>query len=101
MSARRPRRAVPALVAGVLAATALGALGTAPGQAAEDATTTLQLVTLTGPGTSAGASAADTLVARQDAVLASIGSPATTYRWTTALNGFAADLTIDQVQSTC
>lgn len=99
MSARRPRRAVPALVAGVLAATALGALGTAPGQAAEDATTTLQLVTLTGPGTSAGASAADTLVARQDAVLASIGSPATTYRWTTALNGFAADLTIDQVQS--
>jgi hypothetical protein len=37
------------------------------------------------------------LLARQDAVLATIGAPATTYRWTTALNGFAAELTDDQV----
>ena len=32
-------------------------------------------------------------------MLASIDSPATTYRWTTALNGFAADLTAEQVQA--
>ncbi len=65
----------------------------------------LQLVTLIGPGTSANSPGAGShverahLTARQDAVLASIGSPATTYRWTTALNGFAAELTPDQVNA--
>ncbi len=63
----------------------------------------LQLVTLTGPGTSASSPGAGSpedqasVLARQDIVLASIGSPETTYRWTTALNGFAAELTPDQV----
>ncbi len=62
-------------------------------------------MTLTGPGTSATSTApAPTeeiaaLIARQDAVLASIDAPETTYRWTTALNGFAAELTADQVSA--
>ncbi|WP_165821000.1 S8 family serine peptidase [Nocardioides gansuensis] len=62
----------------------------------------LHLVTLTGPGTSADddrAGAADeaALLARQDAVLAAAGIGEVTYRWTTALNGFAAHLTPEQV----
>lgn len=58
----------------------------------------LTLVTLTGPGTAAPSHhgrAAD-LLARQDAVLARIGASEPVYRWTAALNGFAADLTSDQ-----
>lgn len=58
---------------------------------------TLTLVTLTGPGTAGGSADAATLVARQDAVLAAIGAGEPVYRWTTALNGFAADLTRAQV----
>jgi hypothetical protein len=57
---------------------------------------TLTLVTLTGPGTAAGRSDTATLVARQDAVLAAMGAGEPVYRWTTALNGFAADLTREQ-----
>ena len=98
---RAARVLLPAVVAGVLSASAL--VGT-PAQAAEDDVPSMHLVTLTGPGTSA-ASPRDSgtpdslavLMARQDAVLASIGTPATTYRWTTALNGFAVELTADQV----
>lgn len=58
---------------------------------------TLTLVTLTGPGTVAGRADAATLIARQDAVLAAVGGGEPVYRWTTALNGFAADLTRAQV----
>lgn len=97
---RAARVMLPGVVVGVLAASAL--VGS-PALAAEDEVPGLHLVTLTGPGTSATPAGTGTpdahavLVARQDAVLASIGSPTTTYRWTTALNGFAVELTADQV----
>ena len=57
----------------------------------------LTLVTLQGPGTSAGTREAADLLARQDAVLTAIGAGEPVYRWTTALNGFAAHLTEAQV----
>ena len=57
----------------------------------------LTLVTLQGPGTSAGTRDAADLLARQDALLAAIGAGEPTYRWTTALNGFAARLTAAQL----
>lgn len=85
--------AVLATVAAGLGATSLTAPASADGQGVP----VLQLVTLTGPGTSAGEAGAAAMLARQDAVLARVGSPGTTYRWTTALNGFAAQLTPAQV----
>jgi len=57
----------------------------------------LTLVTLNGPGTSGSDTPESDLLARQDVVLAAIGAATPTYRWTTALNGFAADLTTAQV----
>lgn len=57
----------------------------------------LTLVTLQGPGTAAGSRETDDLLARQDALLAAVGAGAPVYRWTTALNGFAARLTDAQV----
>ncbi|RYC12612.1 S8 family serine peptidase [Nocardioides zhouii] len=57
----------------------------------------LTLVTLQGPGTSAGTRDAADLLARQDTLLAAIGASEPTYRWTTALNGFAVRLTADQL----
>jgi hypothetical protein len=65
--------------------------------AARAATDTLTLVTLQGAGTATGARDADELLARQDAVLAAVGAGEPVYRWTTALNGFAARLTADQL----
>lgn len=97
--ARTTRAVVPGLVAAVTAAvTVAGTVAIAPANAATDVPS-LQLVTLTGAGTSGSSEDAATLLARQEAVLAAIDSPATTYRWTTALNGFAADLTADQVSA--
>ncbi|WP_415839291.1 S8 family serine peptidase [Nocardioides zeicaulis] len=57
----------------------------------------LTLVTLQGPGTSAGTRTTDELLARQDRVLAAVGVGEPVYRWTTALNGFAAHLDDDQL----
>lgn len=57
----------------------------------------LTLVTLDGAGTSAGRRDAAEVRARQDTVLAAIGAGEPVYRWTTALNGFAARLTDDQL----
>ena len=57
----------------------------------------LTLVTLQGPGTAAGTRDAAELLARQDALLAAIGAAEPVYRWTTALNGFAAELSAAQV----
>lgn len=92
---RATRLVLPGLVAAVTVAATLAA---APGHASAPGVPRLQLVTLTGPGASGDASTSTTsLIARQDAVLASIDTPETTYRWTTALNGFAAVLTDDQV----
>lgn len=91
---------LPVLVAAV---TVAATLVSTPSHAADEDAPSLQLVTLTGPGTAAasgGAGSTDevaALIARQDAVLASIDAPETTYRWTTALNGFAVELTAEQV----
>ena len=97
-------RAARALLPGAVAVVTLAAtLTSAPGHAVDEDVPSLQLVTLTGPGTSASSGGAGseaevaTLIARQDAVLASIDAPETVYRWTTALNGFAVELTADQV----
>ncbi len=57
----------------------------------------LTLVTLTGAGTAGGRADEQELLARQDAVLAAIGAGEPVYRWTTALNGFAAPLTEAQL----
>jgi minor extracellular serine protease Vpr len=82
---------------------ALAAIVPAAGLAVADETpaassSPLTLVTLTGAGTAAGRDDASDLLARQDSVLAAIGAGEPTYRWTTALNGFAAPLTDEQVQ---
>lgn len=72
--------------------------GAGAGASTETPPPGLSLVTLTGPGTAATGdrgSAAD-LLARQDAVLSRIGGPDPVYRWTTALNGFAVELTPGQ-----
>lgn len=94
---RATRVVLPGLVAAV---TVAGILTSSPASAASRDVPSLQLVTLVGPGTSGdvGATAA-ALIARQDAVLARIDTPETTYRWTTALNGFAVALTDDQVSA--
>ncbi|RYB93377.1 hypothetical protein EUA93_02785 [Nocardioides oleivorans] len=87
-----------ALGCGVLAlAATLPATGLAVADEAATAPATLTLVTLQGAGTAAGRADASDLLARQDAVLASIGVGEPTYRWTTALNGFAAPLTDAQL----
>ncbi len=91
------RRASVVAVLATVAAGLSAASISAPAVADGEGVPALRLVTLTGPGTSAGEAGAAGLLARQDAVLARVGSPATTYRWTTALNGFAAELTPEQV----
>ncbi|SEC44473.1 Peptidase inhibitor I9 [Nocardioides exalbidus] len=82
----------------VLAAT-LPAAGLAVAEATPTSPATLTLVTLQGAGTAAGRADASELLARQDAVLGAIGASEPTYRWTTALNGFAAPLTDAQVHA--
>ncbi|MBD3913961.1 S8 family serine peptidase [Nocardioides hwasunensis] len=66
-----------------------------PGEAG--ASERLTLVTLQGAGTAAGRQDSSELLAKQDAVLAAIGAGEPVYRWTTALNGFAAPLTEAQL----
>ena len=66
---------------------------------------TLHLVVLDGPGTAgydgplSGADYRSRLTARQDGMLARVGVDEATYRWTTALDGFAAPLTATQAAS--
>jgi hypothetical protein len=86
-------------VAAGLTATTLTTALTAPASADDRGLPVLHLVTLTGPGTSGGDAGPAEILARQDAVLATVGSPTTTYRWTTALNGFAVALTPAQVDT--
>jgi len=72
-----------------------GGVATADDAPTPGAPAPLTLVTLAGPGT-AGGRAEEDVLARQDAVLAAIGADQPAYRWTTALNGFAARLTDTQ-----
>jgi minor extracellular serine protease Vpr len=91
-------------VTGILLATGLvvALVGAAPPAPADDVDDTeLHLVTLEGPGTAGylGALPARTYRATlentQDVLLAEVGAEPV-YRWTTALNGFAAELTDEQ-----
>ena len=90
------RRIAGSLLAAVLV---VALVGTAPPAPADDAAETeLHLVTLDGPGTAGyrgSLSVRDyraSLAQAQDDVLAGVGAEPV-YRWTTALNGFAAELT--------
>ena len=90
------RRIAGSLLAAVLV---VALVGTAPPAPADDAAETeLHLVTLDGPGTAGyrgSLSVRDyraSLAQAQDDVLAGVGAEPI-YRWTTALNGFAAELT--------
>ncbi len=92
MRVRRVGRIVGCgLLALGLAVSASG-VAQAEDEAAPTDPTSLTLVTLTGPGTSAGTRESADLLARQDSVLAAIGAGEPVYRWTTALNGFAMHL---------
>jgi minor extracellular serine protease Vpr len=92
------RRISGSLLATGLVIALVGLVGTAPPAPADDARTELHLVTLDGPGTSGyrgHLTARDyrsTLVDDQDELLAEVDAEPV-YRWTTALNGFAAELT--------
>ena len=107
MRRREPRTACRPLVPVALATLALVAVTGPAGPAVAAGPVpvpALQLVTLTGPGTSAGPTAGAgtpaeraVLLARQDAVLAAVADVEPVYRWTAALNGFAAALTPEQV----
>lgn len=98
------RRILVGLVAGGVALAALAA-PTAAAPTAPAATSHLYLVTLSGPGTAGyrgdltrvGFAAHQRL--RQDSLLATVGSPAPVYRWTTALDGFAVRLTDAQART--
>jgi hypothetical protein len=95
-------------ITGSLLATGLivALVGSGPPAPADDASsasdTEVQLVTLQGPGTAgydgplSVRTYRTTLTKLQDSLLAEVGAEPV-YRWTTALNGFAAELTDDQV----
>ena len=102
MRGRTGGRTVASGVLALALALAVGAgaaaVGDEPAPAGTaDGAAPLTLVALQGPGTSAGTRTTDDLLARQDRVLAAIGVDEPVYRWTTALNGFAARLSDDQV----
>lgn len=88
---------LPTVLSTVVAIALLGIPGAAPA-AAQDAPglPDLQLVTLAGPGTAGTDLSRAALLARQDRMLAGLPGVAPVYRWTTALNGFAARLTAEQ-----
>lgn len=82
--------------AAVAAALVAGGAGAFPASAEDSDDARLHLVTLQGPGTAGGDATHDELMAEQDATLARVDSPEPTYRFTTALNGYAVPLTDDQ-----
>ncbi|MBD8868469.1 S8 family serine peptidase [Nocardioides donggukensis] len=89
-------RWLPALVAAsTVVAGGLPTAATAAAASESPLGERLYLVTLDGPGTSGGTSGVDAarLRAEQDAVLERVETDQPVYRWTTALNGFAVELT--------
>ncbi len=94
-----PERRTPLLLAVALA---VGVVASVPSPAPAEDAGALYLVTLDGPGLSGLSSDLSPLLAsvrigaEQERVLASVGAPDPIYRWQTALNGFAVELTRDQ-----
>ncbi|MEJ7834466.1 MAG: S8 family serine peptidase [Nocardioides sp.] len=94
------RRVVLCVVAAC--ALASGAMGVTLAPAQADEPTALYLVTLEGSGTAGYRGALPTVVvelpmrAEQERLLDLVDAPAPAYSWTTALNGFAAELTPSQ-----
>ncbi len=96
------RRLTPVLA---LLVALTGSLAAGGGSAAQaDDSASLYLVTLRGPGTAGElgflprALREVPLLARQDESLADLGAPEPIYRWTTALNGYAVELSDAQVE---
>lgn len=82
-------------VSGTTTTTTTATAATAVPTATEAAAPGLYIVSLTTPPTSAPPAR---LRAAQEAVLNEVGVPDTVYRFTSSLNGFAAELTRDQVK---
>ncbi len=102
MESRRTRRSVVCTLLGLALTVPLtGAANADDGSPAPlptaGPTTPLTLVTLQGAGTTRSAAGAAEMIARQDALLAVVDAGEPVYRWTTALNGFAAHLSQAQV----
>jgi hypothetical protein len=95
--ARRAGRTVGCALLALGLGLTTGGVATADDASTPGTPPPLTLVTLTGAGTAAGRVGAEELLARQDAVLAAVGADQPVYRWTTALNGFAARLTDAQL----
>jgi hypothetical protein len=91
----RARWAPALLAAAVLTAAGTTTAATAAPAPTEAAAPGLYIVSLATPPTSAPPAR---LRAQQDAVLRDVGSSNTAYRFTSALNGFAAELTREQVK---
>lgn len=96
MSTSARARRLPALLAAALLSVpgTTVAAGAAP-TPTEVSAAGLYVVSLETPPTG---SSRDRMLAEQDAVLETVGGPDVTYRFTSALNGFAADLTREQVK---
>lgn len=111
MPATRSPRALLARVVTVAVALAAGTSGailsaaTPPAVAAEADRAELHLVALEGPGTATAPLGPARDIARwriraqQDALLAEVGAPTPVYRWSTALNGVAVELTAAQADA--
>ncbi|WP_322937047.1 S8 family serine peptidase [Nocardioides bizhenqiangii] len=105
-AARGPHRLFGRVLPGAALAAILGATGLAGVGAAhsddDDDATSLHLVTLRGPGTTGHRGpaspevVAQRMLAQQSAVLDAVHATDPVYQWTTALNGFAVELSEEQ-----